>query len=263
MKNSEEEDDEETRADKRVSFPRPKSSQVGQWEQARGTKMEKRLGPAETYSVLSTSGALMSGRGGAYSEVCWNKQDGRSVLGMGPIQQTGNSGGTKAKAWAGFLPGLKEKEFNGPKARIRRSPDVLKTRNGLKEGLKRQKDGAHISTYGAASLGGVSGPVLPGMQADPPNDLRKEKAGKRGFWGLKKFFKEARFGPSGDVSGSKEIRRLDEGGASPGVEGSSDLMVDPAWICARGPPLHAFEGSPGTGGTPSFESCWEKGMRVV
>ena len=134
MKNSEEEDDEETRADKRVSFPGPKSSQVGQWEQARETKMEKRLGPAETYSVLSTSGALMSGRGGAYSEVCWNKQDGRSVLGMGPIQQAGNGGGTKAKARAGFLPGLKEKEFNEPRARIRRSPYVLKTRNGLKEG---------------------------------------------------------------------------------------------------------------------------------
>ena len=109
----------------------------------------------------------------------------------------------------------------------------------------------------------MSGPVLPGMQAGPPNDLRKEKAGKRGFWGLKKFFKEARFGPSVDVSGSKEMRRLEEGGASPSVEGSSDPMVDPAWICARGPPLHAFEGSPGTGGTPSFESCWEKGMWVV
>ena len=62
----------------------------------------------------------------------------------------------------------------------------------------------------------------------------------------------ARSGPSGDVTGSKEMRRMEEGGASPGVEGSSDLLVDPAWICARGPLLHAIEGSPGPGGTPSF-----------
>ena len=262
VKNSEEEDDVETCADKRVSFPGPNSIHVGQWEQARGAKMEKRLGPAETDPVLSTSGALMSGRGGAYSEVCCNKQDGLRVLEMGPIQQAGTGGGSQARA--GSLLGLKETEFHGPRTRIRRSPDVLKTGSGLKEGLKRQQVGAHkISTYGAASLGGLSGLVLPGMQAGPSNDLREVKAGKRGSWGLKKVFKGARFGPLGDVSGSKEKRRMEEGGASPGVEGSSDLMVDPAWICARGPLLHAFEGSPGMGGTPRFESCWENGLWVV
>ena len=180
---------------------------------------------------------------------------------MGPIQQAGNGGGTKVRA--GLLSGLKEKEFNGPRARSRRSPDGLKTRSGLKEDLKRLKNGAHITTYEAASLGGEYGPVLYGMQAGPPNDAREEKAGKRGFRGLKKSFKEARLGPSGDVSGSKELRRLEEGGASPGVEGSLELMVDSAWICARGPLLHAFEGSPGTRGTPSFDSCWEKGMWMV
>ena len=56
---------------------------------------------------------------------------------------------------------------------------------------------------------------------------------------------------------------MEEGGASPGAEGSSDLLVDPAWICARGPLLHALEGSPGPGGTPRFESCWEKGLWMV
>ena len=180
---------------------------------------------------------------------------------MGTIQQAGDGGGTKARA--GLLPRLKEKEFNGPRARSRRSPDGLKTRSGLKEDLKRLKNEAHITTYGAASLGGEYGLVLYGMQAGPPNDAREEKTGKKGFRGPKKSFKEARFGPSGDVSGSKESRRSKEGGASPGVEGSSEPMVDPAWICARGPLLHAFECSPGTGGTPNFESCWEKGMWMV
>ena len=262
VKNSEQEDDVETRAVKRVSFPGPNSNHVGQREQARGAKLEKRLGPVETDPVLSASGALMNGRGGAYSEDCWNKQDRLRVLGVGPIQQADT--GVRSIARARFLPGLKESEFPGPRARIRRSLDVLKTGSGLKEGLKRQQVGAYnISTDGAASLVGLFGLDLPGMQAGPSNDLRELKAGKRGFWGLKKVFKGARSGPLGDVTGSKEMRRMEEGGASPGVEGSSDLLVDPAWICARGPLPHAFEGSPGTGGTPRFESCWENGLWLV
>ena len=40
-------------------------------------------------------------------------------------------------------------------------------------------------------------------------------------------------------------------------------MDDPAWICARGPLLHASEGSPGTERTLSFESCWEKGKWML
>ena len=52
MKNPEEEDDVETRADKRVSFPGTKCSQLGRWEQAREANKEKRLGPAKTSSVL-------------------------------------------------------------------------------------------------------------------------------------------------------------------------------------------------------------------
>ena len=112
-------------------------------------------------------------------------------------------------------------------------------------------------------MGSESGPVLYGKQAGPPNDVREEQDGKRVPWGRQKFFKEAGLGPSGDATGSKGSRRLEEGGACPGVEGSSELMADPAWICARGPILRAFEGPPGTRGIPSFESCWEKGTRMV
>ena len=261
-KNSEEEDDGEARAVKWVSFPRPNSNHVGQREQACGAKLGKRLDPVETDPVLSASGAFMNGRGGAYSEDRWNKQDGLRVLGVGPIQQAVPGVGSKARAR--FLPGLKEAEFPGPRARISRSSVVLKAGSGPKEGLKWQQVGAHnISTDGAASLFGLFGPELSGMQAGPSKGLRELKAGKRGFWGLKKVFKGARSGPSGDVTGSKEKRRMEERGASPSAEGSSDLLVDPAWICARGPLLHALEGSPGPGGTPRFESCWEKGLWMV
>ena len=260
LKNPEEEDDVETRADKRVSFPGPKFRQVRQWEQAREAKVEKRMGPAETCSVLSTSGALMSGRGGAYPEICWNNQERRRVLGLGSTQQAGKGGGTKARV--GLLSGPKEKVLNGPRARSIRSPDGLKIRSGLKEDLKRMQNGPCITTKGAVSLGGEYGPVLYGMQAGPSNVARKDNAGKRGFRGPKKSFNEARLGPAGAVFGSGELRRREEGGASPDVEGSSKIMVDPAWICARGPLLQAFEGSPGMGGTPSFENCWEKGLRT-
>ena len=103
----------------------------------------------------------MSGRGGAYSEMCWHKQDGGSVLGMGSIQQAGDGGGTKSRT--GLPTGLKEKEVNGPWARSRRSLAGLKTSSGLKEDLKRLKNEAHTTTYGAASLGGEYGPVLYGL----------------------------------------------------------------------------------------------------
>ena len=73
----------------------------------------------------------------------------------------------------------------------------------------------------------------------------------------------ARFGPKGVTSCSKEKMRLEDGGFRPGAEGSSDPLVDPAWICARGPLLHAQEGRHGLVGTSSFERCWEEGLWVV
>ena len=258
MKNPEEEEDVETRADKRVSFLGSKCSQAGQWELAREAKKEKRKGSAVSFSVLSSKDAVLSGRGGAYSEVCWNKKEGSSASGRGPIQQDMKGGRSKVRA--GLLSGLKEQELIGPRVRNISSPVGLKIRGGLQEELKRLKNGAHIT---ASSLGGEYGPDLIGLQAGPPNDARETKVGKRGSRGLKNSFKEARSGPPGEVSGSKELRRLEEGEASIGVEGSSEPRVDPAWICARLPLLHALEDTIGTGGTPSFESCWEKGMRMV
>ena len=245
-----------------MGFPGPNSNHEGQREQARVAKLGKRLGPDEADLVLSASGAFMNGRGGAYSEGCWNKQDGLRVLGVGPIQQVEPGVGSKERAR--FLPRLKESVFPGPRARISRSPDVLKAGSGLKEGLKWQQVGAHkISTDGAASLVGLIGPELPRLQAGPSNRIRELKAGKRGLWGLNKVFNAARSGTSGDDTGSKEGWRMEEGGASPSVKGSSDLLVDPAWVCAREPLLQAIEGLPGLGGTPSFESCWEKGLWMV
>ena len=53
------------------------------------------------------------------------------------------------------------------------------------------------------------------------------------------------------------------GGSRSGAGGSCEALVDPAWICARGPLLQTKESWHGWGGTPRFESCWEKGLSLV
>ena len=75
-----------------------------------------------------------------------------------------------------------------------------------------QQIGAHKTSVGAASLGGLNGPYLPGpKQAAPLKCPRVLKVGDRGNRGLKKGFKVARLGPKGVTSCSKEKRRLEEG----------------------------------------------------
>ena len=155
---------------------------------------------------------------------------------------------------------------DGPKAwaRFGKRPVAIKVGSGPKEGTKWQQFGArNIPTDGAASRGGLCGPEVYEVQAGPSNRLRDLKVAKREVWGPKKALKGARSGPSGEVSGSEEKRRMKGGDASPGAKVSSDLHGDPAWICARGTLLHAFEGPPVSGETPRFESCWEQGLWMV
>ena len=53
------------------------------------------------------------------------------------------------------------------------------------------------------------------------------------------------------------------GGSRSGAGGSCEALVDPAWICVKGPLLQTKERWPGWGDTPRFESCWEKGWSLV
>ena len=73
----------------------------------------------------------------------------------------------------------------------------------------------------------------------------------------------ARLGPKGVTSCPKEEKRLEDGGSRPSAVCSLESLVDPAWICARGPLLNAQEGRPGLGKTLGFESCWEEGLGAV
>ena len=91
-------------------------------------------------------------------------------------------------------------------------------------------------------MNGLFGPEVTGsLQTGSSNWIRDLKKGKRGYWGLNKAFNVAQSGPLGGTSGSREEWRMKEGGNSSGAEGSSNPLVDPTWICARGPLLHTKE----------------------
>ena len=164
-----------------------------------------------------------------------------------------------------FHPGLKRDVFPGPSSTISKNLDRKKLGSGLKNGLQLVQAEAHKSSSGlAARRKGLIGPKWPGsMQAGPSNGLNDLKPGKRDFWGLNKGYTKPRSGPVGGSTGSSVEGRMKEGGSSPGAEGASNPLVDPAWICARGTLLHAKEGWSGRGRTSRFESCWEKGLSLV
>ena len=193
-----------------------------------GTKKEKGSGLLGSNVVNSMSGALMRRRGGAYV----------GGLGDGKYKQSGLSAG------ANF-------EVLGPSPDRSRSP-------------VEQRDGVHKTSVGADRLGGFFGPVSTGpKQVGPQKCLKALKSGNRGKRGLDNDLNVARLGPKGVTSCPKEEKRLEDGGSHLGAVYSMESLVDPAWICARGPLLNVQEGRPGLGETLCFESCWEEGLGAV
>ena len=230
--------------------------------QVRQTNRGQRQSPVDVDAVCSVSGAGLSGGTGAKGGEF--KLDGNWAEGERLIQQAGPGGGPNGRA--GFHTGLKRNVSPGTSDTINKSPAVNKGGSGLKDGLKLQQDGAHKSSSGwAARRKELIGSKWPGyIQAGPSNWLKDLGQGKRGYWGLKKGFSKARSGHVGGSTGSSEVWRMKEGGTSPGAKGaSSNPLVDPAWICARGSSLHAKEGWYDRERTSSFESCWEKGVSLV
>ena len=234
----------------------------GQGAQVRQTNQGQRQSPVAVAAVCSVSGAGLNGGTGAKGGEF--KLDGNRAEGERLIQQTGPGGGPYGRA--GCHPGLKRDASPWTSNTINESPAINKGSSGRKDGLKLQQDGVHKRSSGwAARRKELIGSNWPGyIQAGPSNWLKDLGQGKRGYWGLKKGFSKARSGPVGDSTGSSEVRRMKEGGTSPGTEGaSSNPMVDPAWICARGSSRHDKEGWYDRERTSSFESCWEKGVSLV
>ena len=257
---SEEEEEPESRAGKRVELSWKKINDVGQILQGSKSKMGRKQGNVEADSVCLASGAAQNGRGGAGAEKRENKSAGPWANGEGLAHQLRPRGGPNARAC--FLGGLKGNEFHGPRDKVIRSPAVIKAGIGLEVGLQLQLDEAHKSSnVGAAGKKGIFGVQDPGpLQTGPSNWSRDFKRGNSGDWRL---IKAAQAGPAGGSSGAREEWRMKVGGLRSGEGGSCEALVDPAWICARGPLLQTKESWPGWGGISRFEVCWEKGLSLV
>ena len=169
------------------------------------------------------------------------------IGGLSGLVSTGRRGGSYAEGLgvgrhkqAGLAVGVNLK-VNGPSPDCNRSP-------------VEQRDGVLKSVAGADRIGGSDGPVSTGpMQAGP---LKCSKALKPSNWGKKGL-------DSGVTYCPKEEKRLEDESSHLGAVCSLNSLVDPAWICMRGPLLHVQEGRLGSGVSSGFESCWEDGMRAV
>ena len=257
---SEEGEEAEARAGKRVELSWKKINDVGQILQGSKTKMGRKQGHAKADAVCSASGVVQHGRGGAGAEKWENKSSGPCANGEGLAHQFRPRGRPNVRAC--FLGGLKGNEFHGPRDKVNRSPAVIKAGSGLEVGLQLQLDEARKrSNVGAAGKKGTCGVQAPGpLQTGSVNWSWDFKRGNSGDWGL---IKAAQAGPAGGSSGSREEWRMKVGGSMSGEGGSCAALVDPAWICARGPLLQTKESWPGWEGISRFESCWEKWLSLV
>ena len=274
VKNPEVDEEGWSRVVKRVGASKQKSNDEGQKKQVQKTNWGKKQGTGDGDAVGLVSAAVLIGSGGAHEEMWDFKSDRNWSEGEGLIQHGGPGGGSC------FHPGLKGADYPGPREIISKSPSFIKAGKGMKYGLQLQQAAAHMcSSVGTKAGNGMKyglqlqqaaahmcssvgtarrfekfGPKPGSMQAGPSNRLENLIQSKKDNWGLKKGFTKARCGSAGGTSGSSEEWRMKEGGTRPGAEGASNPLSDPAWICARGPLLHAKEGWSGRERTSSFES---------
>ena len=244
----------------RYFVPWQKSNDEDQSLQGCKAKLGKKKGHAEADVVCSTSGEVQNDRGGAGAEKRGYKSAGSWAEGERLSQQARPRRGPDV--WACFLPGLKMKESFGPRDIITRRPAVLINGNGLGVGLHLQLDKVRKSANGG-------------------------DAGKKGLLGLEvlglsQAVRQTGFGTLGKAEGATggRLKRLSLAlrGVLPAQEksggrrwgdlglvrgGACEALIDPAWICVKGPLLQTKESWPGWGDNPRFESCWEKGWSLV
>ena len=258
VKNPEVDEEGWSRAVKRVGASKQKSNDEGQKKQARKINWGKKQGTGDGDAVGTASEAMLIGSGGAHEERWDFKSDRNWSEGEGLTQHAGPGGGSC------IHPGLKGVDYPGPRDIISKSPAFIKVGKGMQYGPQLQQAGAHTSpSVGAARRVEKFGSKPGSTQAGPSNWLENLNQSKKDNRGLKKGFTKARSGFAGGTSGFSEEWRMKEGSTRPGVEGASNPLSDPAWICARGALLHAKEGWSGRERTSSFESSWEKEMSLV
>ena len=230
-----------------------------------GSTFGRQSGLVEAESGNVESMHLIKLKGGAHAVGWENKKAGSCRLGCGLIQQAGSSIGPTDRA--GITTRLNGLHLLGPKPDPVRRLKAQKAKCGLKKRAEDQQAGSHNDTTDKdASLYGLIGPVLlRPKQSGSFESSKAQKHGQRSFRGLKKGSKEASLDPKVVLTCSKEETWAEDEDARPDVKGfsRSDPLVDPAWICARGPLLDAYENRTGLVDFVSFESCWEEGLWEV
>ena len=153
----------------------------------------------------------------------------------------------------GFRYRLKGPQFFGPKSGPDRKTKTQKALGGRK--MKMRKEGQQTAHADKACLVG-SGPALIGP--DPKAQRQDQRGPGRQTWGLK----DVSLGPMDDSTCSAGEKKCEDGGVRTGGKGAShlDALVDPAWICAKGPLLDAHEERTGLKDSDRFESCGKVGL---
>ena len=92
--------------------------------------------------------------------------------------------------------------------------------------------------------------------------LKAQKQAQRGPGRQRRGLKAVSLGPRDDLTCSVGDTKGEDEGVRPGEKGSShlDALVDPAWICAKGPLLDAHEERIGLKDCDRFESCGKVGL---
>ena len=150
----------------------------------------------------------------------------------------------------GFRSGLKGPQFFGPKSGPVRNSKTQKALGGRNRKMRKEcMQPAH--TDKACLVG--SGPAFNGPN---PNAQRQDQRGPRK---QTKGIKDVSLGPLDDSSCSAGEKQC---GVRSGGEGAShlDALVDPAWICAKGPLLDADEERTGLKDSDRFESGENVGL---
>ena len=163
---------------------------------------------------------------------------------------------------AGFRNGLKGPQLFGPKSDPNRRTKTQKFKGGMKVRKEVQQTGAHTDK----ACFGQSAPVLIGpKQSEPVKSPKAQKQDQRGSGRRKWGLKDVSLGPKVDLNCSKVETRCEDEGVRPGEKGSShsNPLVDPAWICVKGPLLDAHEERTGLMDCDRFKSYGKEGLWEV
>ena len=251
-KSLEDEEDVEARAERRMVFGRPRSNDGRQqgmvdrkeWQE-RQQGMAGQMGHVGTECVRVGPTQLRKRRGGNKKGEWVREKAGISSVGGGLEKQAASA----PTEWAGVSNGLKGPHFYGPNTGSVNWANEQKALGWRI--LKRREEGQLFVNNTKAYLVG-SGPAPSGPNPKAHRQVQRGPGRKqRGLKAVKEVLKYSAVETKGE-----------DHAVRPGVKGASrmEVLVDPAWICAKGPFLDVHEERTDFKDCDSFESCGKAGL---